>query len=181
MSAPVLTPVLTVTFTPGALRAGLVVAVIRIRLVLSLPPSSAFALALRLTTEPLLGNLRARAKTHPAACTSPALHGSTPGRITPSRHACPEKPQKINTLLGGPSQGVNNAADRAAHCCHCDGEVVEVSMRPRDRELLPPSASEHVSGAMARPRNYVRGGLLLASKIGLIVASAPDAEGEVCF
>jgi hypothetical protein len=86
MLAPVLAPVLAVTFTPGALRADLVVAVIRIRLALAaLPPSSAFALAVWLATEALLGNLRARPKTRPAGCTPPALHGYTPGRIT--RHA----------------------------------------------------------------------------------------------
>ncbi|MGH8325697.1 MAG: hypothetical protein ACRET2_02920, partial [Steroidobacteraceae bacterium] len=53
VSAPILAPVLTVTFTPSALRTRLVVAVIRIRLALAaLPPSSAFALASARTTGP---------------------------------------------------------------------------------------------------------------------------------
>jgi hypothetical protein len=75
--APVLAPVLAVALTPGALRTGLVVAIIRIRLTLvALPPSPAFALAVGLATEALLGILRARPKTRPAGCTSPPLHGS---------------------------------------------------------------------------------------------------------
>jgi hypothetical protein len=88
MLASVLAPVLAVTLTPGVLRTGLVLAVVSIRLALTtLPPSPAFALAVRLTTEALLGNLRARPKTRPAGCTLPALHGSPPGRIAPSCHA----------------------------------------------------------------------------------------------
>src|SRR5260370_19274178 len=86
MLAPVLAPVLTVTFTPGVLRTGLVIAVIHICLALiALPPSSAFALTVRLTTEALLRNLRARPKTRPAGCTLPALHGSP--RTDHPRHA----------------------------------------------------------------------------------------------
>jgi hypothetical protein len=65
--------------TPSALRTSLVVAVVRIRLALAaLPSPSAFALAVRLATEALLRNLRARPKTRPAGCTPPALHGYTP-------------------------------------------------------------------------------------------------------
>jgi hypothetical protein len=76
MGSPVLAPIPPMPFTPGALCTSLVVAVVRIRLTLApLPPASAFALAVRLTTETLLGILRARPKTRPAGCTPPALHG----------------------------------------------------------------------------------------------------------
>src|ERR1700751_2753938 len=69
---------------PGALRAGLVIAVVRIRLALAaLPSPSAFALAVRLATEALLRNLRARPETRPAGCTVPAPHSYPPGCISP--------------------------------------------------------------------------------------------------
>lgn len=103
MSASVLAPVLAVALAPGALRTGLVLAVIRIRLALAaLPPPPAFMLAVRLTTESLLGNLRARPKTRPAGCTPPALHGYPPGR---TRHAMApfvrSKSVEDQYLLGG--------------------------------------------------------------------------------
>jgi hypothetical protein len=67
MLTSVLAPVPRMAFTPGALRTRLVVAVVRIGLALAaLPSPSAFALAVRLATEALLGNLRARPKTRPA-------------------------------------------------------------------------------------------------------------------
>jgi hypothetical protein len=74
MVSPVLAPVLAVVVTPEALRTRLVVAVIRIRpALLALPPSAAFALALRQATEALLRTLRTRLKSSLAACAPTSL------------------------------------------------------------------------------------------------------------
>src|SRR5215472_6117079 len=95
---------------PGALCARLVVAVVRIRLALAaLPSPSACALAVRLATEALLRNLRARPETRPAGCTVPALHGYTPG--TDHHHAMgalkigrKSNPFRRGTASGSPSR-----------------------------------------------------------------------------
>lgn len=89
-------------FTPGALRARLVVPVVRIGAPLpALPTSAPFALTVRQATEALFANLRARSKSRPAGCTPPALHGYTPGRITRLGHACAHRSRKANRLRTG--------------------------------------------------------------------------------
>jgi len=195
MLAPVLAPVLTVALTPGALRAGLVLAVIRIRLALTtLPPSSAFPLAVGPTTEALLGNLRARSKTRPAGCTRSALHGSPPRTDYPVM-PCAARALKIGRRSiplgrlhpGRPWGGSGGAAvalpERAL-------PLPVFSRRhrppPHTRPLTattaqapypPPTTS---SNSCPQPDTFTipqtsgtKGGLLLASTTGLILESAP--------
>jgi len=99
MSAPVLAPVGAMTFTPCALRASLVVAIVSIAVpLLMLPTSSPLALAARLATEALVANVRARPKSQPGGSAPPASHGYTTATDHPSSHACTQRSRRRNSF-----------------------------------------------------------------------------------